>query len=221
MARYADLKAERDEALARAMEAERLSMKTEVDRIRAECAAEVARLKDAVFDVERIVTAAEALQAVIAEQGPGIERAFGTLTSALHARGKAHAAHRGPVWGISHSDDPEVGFQGAYPSREEAIVAGRGKYEGDFWIQAGEYPSELTEYFDVGVLLEDAEQAAYETLGAGEPTLDYSNGAIAELKFRVAAWVRDRVTSTVWESIGPPERIPYERPAFGTESAAE
>jgi hypothetical protein len=41
MARYADLKRERDEAIERAVEAERLSLRTEVDRIRAECAAEI------------------------------------------------------------------------------------------------------------------------------------------------------------------------------------
>ncbi len=42
MARYADLKQERDDAMVRALEAERYSMRTEVDRIRAECAEEVA-----------------------------------------------------------------------------------------------------------------------------------------------------------------------------------
>lgn len=44
--RYRDLKDERDAAIARAVEAERLSMKSEVDRIVAEYAAEKARLID-------------------------------------------------------------------------------------------------------------------------------------------------------------------------------
>jgi hypothetical protein len=42
MARYAELKRERDDALARAIEAERFSMREEVERHIAECAAKVA-----------------------------------------------------------------------------------------------------------------------------------------------------------------------------------
>jgi hypothetical protein len=44
--RYADLKKERDDAIARAVEAERLSMKSEFDRVVEECEREKARLLD-------------------------------------------------------------------------------------------------------------------------------------------------------------------------------
>lgn len=43
--RYSDLKAERDEAVARAIEAERLSMKSEFDRVTAEFEAELKQLR--------------------------------------------------------------------------------------------------------------------------------------------------------------------------------
>jgi len=58
--RYRDLKDERDAAIARAIEAERLSMKSEVDRIRAECEEEKAALRterDAVEERLRIAVA--------------------------------------------------------------------------------------------------------------------------------------------------------------------
>jgi phage host-nuclease inhibitor protein Gam len=42
--RYADLKKERDDAIARAVEAERLPMKSEFDRVVQECEREKARL---------------------------------------------------------------------------------------------------------------------------------------------------------------------------------
>jgi len=43
--KYSDLKQQRDEAIARAVEAERLSNQTEVARIRAECEAEKEALR--------------------------------------------------------------------------------------------------------------------------------------------------------------------------------
>lgn len=52
--RYHDLKAERDEAIARAIEAERLSMKSEFDRVTAEFEKEKARMTLAGVEAVRI-----------------------------------------------------------------------------------------------------------------------------------------------------------------------
>jgi hypothetical protein len=57
--RYADLKQERDEAIARALEAERLSMKSEVDRVRAEHETEKADLLAVIDALLPVVEAAD------------------------------------------------------------------------------------------------------------------------------------------------------------------
>jgi len=58
--RYRDLKEQRDAAIARAIEAERLSMKDEVDRIRAELEAEKAALNAIIGELLPVVEAAAA-----------------------------------------------------------------------------------------------------------------------------------------------------------------
>ena len=71
--RYKDLKDERDEAVARALEAERLSMKSEFDRVTAEFEAEKAQL---------IAKAEQDVQASFRNGFDGGVRAMASLISA-------------------------------------------------------------------------------------------------------------------------------------------
>jgi hypothetical protein len=96
--RYADLKQERDEAIARAVEAERLSMKSEVDRIRAEHETEKADLLAVIDALLPVVEAAD--EACEAQEAGLKQRAWETwvaLDNAVEVYREVSHGSRAPV----------------------------------------------------------------------------------------------------------------------------
>ena len=94
--KYRELKDQRDAAIARALEAERLSMKSEVDRIRAEHAMEVAALNERIAS---LLPVAEAAEAACEAQESGLKaRAWETWVTLDNAVTTYRAGCTGRPW---------------------------------------------------------------------------------------------------------------------------
>lgn len=114
-----------------------------------------------------------------------------------------------PVWGYSQCDAPEW-WDGACPSRDEAIAEGMAEYDGEpFYIVKGAWADPATYALDADDILEHMGERAYDDAGecAEEwpPAVDAA--AKEELTAFVAQWTRKHCNARWWTATADAERV--------------
>lgn len=127
------------------------------------------------------------------------------------------------LWYHATSEDAEV-WHGSHATREEAIDAGRGESDSDFWVcEALNKPLRLAEWLGIEDLLERAEEIFSDSDRATEnddTVFDATQEQIADFEARIRAacdeWqAAHNLKFTCWsfDWMGKPERIEHDRSA--------